>query len=339
VNYYFLAYGVGIHSTSRIAGLQPATPDSSHFTLHFEMGPEPEWVRSASVLPGRVLSRLPEDLTTADPSFILTEYGSGKCYDLSYSDGARFVFNETSDRLWGTFRPPVTLDELHQYLVGPVMGFLLRHRHVTCLHASAVELDNRAVLFSGDQGYGKSTTAAALALRGVSVLGEDIIPLEWAKDCYWAVPGYPRVCLWPDAVAKLLGDEASLPRLSSTWTKRYLPLDGVRAKFAAEKKPLGIIYLFGERSAEPHAPFIAEMRPKEAVLALLQNTYMNWLIDRHRRAEEFDELCKIVGQVPVRRIVAHTDGAKLGDLCERILQDAERILATGRRAVSAHSRL
>jgi hypothetical protein len=338
VNYYFQAYGVGICSTGRIAGLQLVAPESTHFTLQFEMGSEPEWVRSASALPGRVLSRLPEDEATADPSFILTQYGSGKCYELSYSDGARFVFNASLDRLWGTFRPPVTLEDFHQYFVGPVMGFLLRHRHITCVHASAVELDNRAVLFSGDPGYGKSTTAAALALRGIPVLGEDIVPLELAKDCYWAVPGYPRVCLWPDAVAKLLGDEVALPALSSTSTKRYLSLDGVHAKFAAEKKPLGIIYLFGERSAEAHAPFIAEMRPRDAVLGLVQNTYMNWLIDRHRRAEEFDELCKIVEQVPVRRIVAHTDGAKLGTLCERILEDAERILATGRRAaVPAHS--
>ncbi|MGB7844724.1 MAG: hypothetical protein WBL63_03855 [Candidatus Acidiferrum sp.] len=53
---------------------------------------------------------------------------------------------------------------------------------------------------------------------------------------------------------------------------------------------------------------------------------MNWLLDRERRAEEFDELCRLIQQVPVRRIVPHTDGAEIGTLCERILADAEKIL-------------
>jgi hypothetical protein len=69
------------------------------------------------------------------------------------------------------------------------------------------------------------------------------------------------------------------------------------------------------------------MRPRDALLELVQNTYMNWLLDRERRAEEFDELWKVVQQVPVRRIVAHTDGAAIGKLCEIIMADATQILA------------
>jgi hypothetical protein len=329
VNYSFLAYGVGIRSATFIPGLQPTSQDAANFSLQFEMGAEPSWVKIASALPGRVLSYLPEEPATADPAFVLTEYGQGKCYELAYSDGARFVFDGALERLWGSIQPSLTLEDFYMYWVGPVMGFLLRHRNTTCLHASAVELHDRAVLFSGDPGYGKSTTAAALALRGAPVLGEDIVPLKLTEGRYWAVPGYPRVCLWPDAVAKLFGDGDALPRLTPTWNKRYLQLDGVRAKFAAESKPLGIIYLFGGRSDESRAPFIEAIPSREAVLGLVQNTYMNWLIDRERRAAEFDELCKIVLQVPVRRVVAHSDGARLGDLCDRIFDDAKSILGNG----------
>lgn len=206
------------------------------------------------------------------------------------------------------------------------MGFLLRRRHVTCLHASAVEIRNQAVLFSGHAGYGKSTTAAALALRGVPVLTDDISPLQLTKGYYWVIPGYPRVCLWPDTVAKLLGHEDCLPRLIPTWEKRYLPLDGMRAKFGSQEKRVGLIYLFGERSSATNAPRIEEMGRKEALLALVQNTYMNWLIDREQRAEEFDALSRLVQQIPVRRVVAHTDGEKLAALCECIFEDSEKVL-------------
>jgi hypothetical protein len=194
------------------------------------------------------------------------------------------------------------------------------------LHASGVELHGRGVLFSGNAGYGKSTTAAALALRGVPVLSEDIVPLESTENGIWVVPGYPRVCLWPDAVQNLVGEKEALPKLTPIWEKRFLPLDGVRAKFAREKKPLGLIYLFADRSSEENAPQIEGMRPREALLKLVQNTYMNWLLDREQRAEEFDALCKVVSEIPVRRIVAHCDAAKIGALCELIQEDVGKTL-------------
>src|SRR6185437_9393951 len=61
---------------------------------------------------------------------------------------------------------------------------------------------------------------------------------------------------------------------------------------------------------------------REALLELVQNTYMNWLLDRDQRAAEFEVLCKIVQQVPVRRIIPHADPARLGALCDLILQNA-----------------
>lgn len=328
MSYSYRAYGVGIESTSRIAGLELSDPEETRFALRFETGPEPDWAKNARSLPGRILSHLPEDKNTADPAFVLTEHGNGKFYDLSYSNGARFVVDENAEHMWGATRPPLAPEDLAMYFLGPVMGFLLRHRHMTCLHASGVQLHDRAVLFCGDAGYGKSTTAAALALRGAPVLCEDIVPLEVTGGRYWAIPGYPRVCLWPDAVAKLVGDADAFPRLSPTWEKRYLPLDGVRANFAKEKKPLGIIYLFADRSSDADAPRIEEIRPKDALLGLVQNTYMNWLLDRQRRAEEFDELWRLVQQVAVRRVVAHTDGTKLGTLCDCIFEDAQKILTS-----------
>lgn len=327
MSYSYRAYGVGIQSTVEIAGLISCPNDNCKVILNFETGPEPAWGLSRRELPAKVLSHLPESLRTADPSFVLTEYGNGQCYELSYSDGTRFLVNETGDRVWGRFLPPLTREDLATYFLGPVMGFLLRMRRFTCLHASGIELRGRAVTFAGDAGFGKSTTAAALALCGAPVISEDIIPLEFTNGRFWAIPGYPRVCLWPDAVAKLLGYPEALPRLTPVWEKRYLPLDGIQAQFAADTRPLGLVYLFGQRSAEGNAPRVEELRPREALLELVQNTYMNWLLDRERRAKEFDELTRLVKEIPVRRIVPHCDAAKIGALCDLILSDAEKILA------------
>jgi hypothetical protein len=80
------------------------------------------------------------------------------------------------------------------------------------------------------------------------------------------------------------------------------------------------------------------MSASEALLNLVQNTYMNWLLDRSQRASEFDALGRLVTQVPVRRIVPHLDPGRIGALCELIIADAERVSAANDSAAGISAR-
>ena len=184
MSYSYRAYGLGIHSTINIPGLELTEVCPGDLRLKVEGGPEPEWVRLATRTEGRVVSYLPAGERTADPSFVLAEHGEADCYELSYSDGTRFVVNGAADRVWGSCAAPLTDEDLATYFLGPVVGFLLRRMQITCLHASGVKLHGRAVLLCGDAGCGKSTTAAALALRGAAVVSEDIVPFRLTKGTF-----------------------------------------------------------------------------------------------------------------------------------------------------------
>jgi hypothetical protein len=306
--------------------LSPLQPGD--LVLQFEDGPEPDWAKELLALPARILSHRSEPPGSADPSFILTQHGETSGFQLSYSDGTRFVVDGRAAHIWGTYQPPLTAEDVATYLLGPVLGFVLRRRNISCLHASGVEIQGRAVCFCGDAGYGKSTTAAALALRGLPVLAEDIVALEESRGEFRAVPGYPRVCLWPESVRMLLGSDDALPQLTPVWEKRYLELDGGRAKFSQAKLPFGILYLFAPRSSEQGVPRVEKLSPREALLELVQNTYMNWVLNREQRANEFDTLCRLVQRVPVRRIVPDAKPGKIAGLCDLILQDASAILSS-----------
>ncbi len=326
MSYSYRAYGLGIDSSSPIAGLEslPFQPDT--IDVRFEDGPEPDWARKILFLPGRILAHKPEPAGAADPSFILTQHGDEQGFELAYSDGTRFVVDSAAKRVWGTYQPPLTADDMASYFLGPVAGFLLRRRHISCLHASAVELCGNAVCFCGEAGSGKSTTAAALALRGIPVLAEDIVALREVDGNFQAVPGYPRVCLWRESVRLLLGSDDTLPQWTPVWEKRYLPLDGRRAGFTRRNLPLGLVYLFAPRSSETTAPRVEILSQREALLELVQNTYMNWVLGREKRATEFDTLCRLVQRVEIRRIVPHSQPEKIANLCELILQDARAFL-------------
>ena len=330
VSYSYHAYGLGIDSSNRIGGLKSAGAPCGKSDLSFEAGPQPGWVTTLLSLPSRILSHKTELAGSADPSFVLTQHGEEDGFDLAYSDGTRFVVDRAARRVWGTYQDPLTEEDMATYFLGPVMGFVLRRRHIACLHASGVEFFGQGVAFCGDAGYGKSTTAAALALRGFPVLAEDILVLKEVERQFHAVPGYPRICLWPESVRMLLGAEDALPKLTPVWDKRYLDLDGERVKFANGSLPLGMIYLFAPRSSDTTAPRVEKLSPREALLELVQNTYMNWVLGREQRATEFDTLCRLVTQVTVRRIVPHNQPDKIAALCELIQLDAESHLTNSR---------
>jgi hypothetical protein len=234
--------------------------------------------------------------------------------------------------VWATWRAPLTIDDAVTYLLGPVMGFVLRLRGTVALHASAVCIEDYAFVLCGESEAGKSTTVAALALAGHAVLAEDISAIHPGAEGFRVQPGYPRVCLWPDSVQALLGARDALPALTPTWEKRFLPLDEHRAKFESRPQPVGGIYILAPRADDCRAPHVEPLTQREALLELVQNTYMNWLLDRAQRAAELDILTQIVARVPVRRITPHADPARITALCDLIVDDATSLVSAERPA-------
>jgi hypothetical protein len=332
VNHSYRAYGLTLSSDNSISGLCPEI-NSRPPDVVVELSPDPPvWVQQACNLPTSVARRKGEIAEIIGQPFKLTAFGAGEFFELAYADGARFVTDRAGSRLWGTCSDLLTMEDLAVYLRGPVSGFLLQRRRVSALHASAVCLAEHAVVLCGHSEAGKSTTAAALAMRGVPILCDDIAALVRQENSFYVEPAYPRICLWPNAVRDLFGAPDALPRLTPTWEKCFLPLDGAMAVFEAQRRSLAVIYILAERD-ELHAPRIEEIAPREALLELVRNTYMNWFLDQKQRAAEFHTLSEIVAQVSVRRIVPHLHSSGIGELCNLIMTNALALISSRQSAV------
>ena len=261
-------------------------------------------------------------LGNADFQQTITTFGEEEFFELAYRDGARFLVDGRGIRVRASRPARLAIDYLATYLRGPVMGFVLRRRGILALHGSAVCIGEESIVFCGPSEAGKSTIAAALSSRGVPVLSDDIAALGLIDDIFHVAPGYPWLCLWPDTDRFVLDPSKPLPQITAGWEKRYLSLKGTG--FKAESRPVGAIYLLAPRSSDTRAPRIEALGSHEAVWELAKNTYMNWLLDRTARAVEFDSLSRLVAQIPVKRIVPHTDPSKMGELCELISWDLDR---------------
>jgi hypothetical protein len=259
----------------------------------------------------------------------------GDYFGFFYSDGVRFAVERRGREVWGDWPENYTLEDACTYLLGPVIGFVLRLRGMTCLHASAVAVGKHAIALVGLPGAGKSTAAAAFARCGFSVIADDVVALTDNGENFLVQPGYPRVNLWPDSVRSLFGSEEALPQITPTWDKRYMALGDNGLGFAAKALPLGAIYFLGERELALAAPIVEEVAGGNALAGLVANTYVNYLLDRDMRSREFDVLGRVVDGIPIRRVRPQADPSTVFHLCEAIVTDARRVLVSSSASASS----
>jgi hypothetical protein len=316
---FHTVYGLQIEADRPIPGLVPLAELHAAANLQVTLGSARAVLCVEAIGPEDTIYLSPYTDSQGQPSLRIARLDGGAYFGFFYSDGARFAIDREGRRLWADWPEGYSIEDAATYLVGPVLGFVLRLKEITPLHASAVAIEGHAVAFVGPGGAGKSTTAAAFAQLGYSVISDDVVPLQEDSREIVVVPGYPRVNLWPDSVEALLGSPGVLPKITPTWGKHYLPLDQSRCRFESRRLPLGAIYVFGER--QPSRSFMEEMPPAEALLSLVANTYVNYVLDRDMRRREFELLSRLVERVPVRVLRAMGDRAGLRSLCEAVAED------------------
>lgn len=317
--YKYLAYGLTLSSNVPITGLVSANSTTKPGNLRINFGTLPAVSSSDDQIRLRYTSAYVGD--GGEPGLRIWDVNHGAYLRISYVDGTEFWLDREFATVWAHWPENCSLADTLTYLLGPVLGLVLRLRGVLCLHASAVSIDDHAAVFVGSEGTGKSTTAAAFAREGFAVLSDDIVALVEHGDEFQVLPAYPRLNLWPDSVKLLYGSPDALPPVSVGWDKRCLALgEAGGPRFEERHLRLGTIYIFDDIS-QHGTENIEVISQKNALMMLVGNTYAANFLDTKQRAEEFAVLGRLVAKVPVRRINARRNVTGINELCELIRQD------------------
>jgi len=239
-------------------------------------------------------------------------------FGLFYDDGARFAVKRDGSEIWADGPEDYAVEDIATYLVGPVMGFVLRLNGVLPLHACAIEVDGRAIALVGQQGAGKSTAAVGFARLGYAVLAEDVAAIAEVDGKYIVHPGYPRVNLWPKSVEALFGSADSLPQVTPTWGKQFLALDGEEFRFQSRPLPLQAIFMLEERLPGATGLRMEPIASAEAMPKLVANTYGNYLLDAALRGKEFMQLGKLLAKTQIYQVWPSDDPTRVYELCHAL---------------------
>jgi hypothetical protein len=320
VNFTYSVFGLLLRSNLSIPELIPVETPASGPAVIIHMGVSPYNADEIPSEQGNLTYTSAYTDEAGQPALRIWKMAGGKFLRLAYYDGTQFWMNRTGTELWAQWPGNLTIEDAATYLLGPVLGLLLRLRGVTCLHASAVTFSDHAIAFVGSEGAGKSTTAALLARKGCAVISDDVVAVVERDGSFYVHPAYPYLCLWPDSVAMVYGPDKKLPSFSPNWDKRLLSLVANNLRFEAQPLLLGAIFVLGERGSAPDSPFLEALTPREGLLALVENSYATNLLDKEMRAREFEFFGRMIGRVPIRRLLPREDPAQSGELCDVILR-------------------
>ena len=210
-------------------------------------------------------------------------------------------------------------------LIGPVAALVLHQLGQPSLHASAVQLRGRAVVFLGPPGQGKSTLAASLLRRGATLLTDDILPLRARDDAVFAVPSVPLMKLADDAPAPALDVAQPLPPVSANHPKRLLTLAGSYA-FAPGPARVDTVYVLERYDPLASGRTDVGTRPlsgREALGALLTHTSNRAVLEPAENAILLPLYARLLARARLR-VLSYPHGFEHQDAVYRhILADLE----------------
>jgi hypothetical protein len=316
----YFVFGLTLRSSGPIPGLTPAPEFANAPDIELHLGSAPHAAGTNPNLSESLIYVSSYTDPTGAPALRIWRAGPEGLLRLAYFDGVQFWMNQSGSELWALWSAQSSIEDAATYLLGPVLGLLLRFRGVTCLHASAVAFEDSTVAFVGAEGAGKSTTAAAFARSGCAVVSDDVVALVERDEDFWVSPAYPHICLWPNSVELLYGSADALPPLSPNWEKRRLALGDAGLRFEQGALPLRAIYILDDHRSEP-GPYTEAVPAQTGFFLLVANSYATNMLDSEMRTKEFKTLSSLVSKVPIRRLFTSKGELQPEDLCAIVRRD------------------
>jgi hypothetical protein len=208
------------------------------------------------------------------------------------------------------------------FILGTCIGALLLQRGLIPIHGSALSLEDKEIIITGQSGAGKSTLTASLNKRGYSFLADDIAALQVEESGdSWIMPAFPKQKLWRDTAIQILGSVDSLERIQGVRDKFHVPM---ASQFITTKKKLRALF---EISVHPKDDVeVVEVKGSEKLSTILYNTFRFEMVEvMGIQVQHFSQCSRIASTIPVYKIKRPETGLTVDEQIRAILKIIENI--------------
>ena len=324
-NHYYQLYGLIIRTKQEIKHLIPTkTRETVDVTVHFQ-----EYLTDKEYSFQKEATEIYASYGLAQNDIpyltVWKQYESEEQFlVIRYTDGevnAFFISDKKGDNVKVYYHPNILISNIITYFLGPVIGCILRLKNKVCLHASVVNIKNKAVAFIGEKTAGKSTLIATFAALGYPILSDDIAVLIQKGGQYFVHLGYPRLRLWKNTIEHLPNVEVeNLESVLSPIEKYYMPLSlEKRPSYNFQNKPLPLDKVFYlQPRNENNILSINDCKPLEGFLKLKQNIYAEYMLEADLKTKEFEILGRLANDNRVKFLDRPDDLSVLEKICQMI---------------------
>jgi hypothetical protein len=239
--------------------------------------------------------------------------------------GLDALFAQADDRLWLDWSPIASFmavngnelivdttqtDEkiLSLFILSEALGLILFQKGYFLLHGSAIQLNNKGIVFVGEPGAGKSTTVAAFAQKGVSIISDDLVCIrinELGKPSL--IPAFSQIKIWEKSVEGLQLNKNGLD-VVRTGSNKFSWHESI--SFEEEDVPLEQIFILNP--PQEGEPEIRQLTESERPIALLSYFPLPDLLLRGGQLKDhFEKSVAIARTTPVFRMSRPADFTKL----------------------------
>jgi len=256
--------------------------------------------------------KVPSEIPNAKIKGVRYQAGPGAF--LLQVDGIAGYYITEGRRILIERKPGATDEEILLFLMGSAMGALLHQRNILPLHAGAVQVDGKAVLFIGPSSIGKSTLAGGFQKRGYALLADDVCAVSANGDGEAiAIPGFPRLKLWADTLNKLDTEKSGLTRvrLDHDFKKYFVPFNNT----APEPMPVRSVFVLQSTNTDQFE--VEELMGMGRIEPLLNHTYRPRFLEGLGGKKAHFRLCsQVADKARVIKVVRPRKGFRLDELMD-----------------------
>jgi hypothetical protein len=244
-------------------------------------------------------------------------------YLLRFHQLADFFINSEGNQI--TYMPEngVPEETIHHLLLDQVIPLVINLKGGQALHVSAVLMPQGVVAFAGPTGSGKSTLSGGLFNSGYPLVCDDCLALLVKDDEIYAIPAYPGLRLWEDALVYLFGNNGAYASVAHYTDKRRIEIEKIPNSYCTEPKPLKRIYTLSDapESKNEKDIVIEKLSPRESFMALVRCAFKLDITDQRMLKRQFLFFKRTVSTISVRQFAFPRAFKFLPAIREAILND------------------